>query len=54
MVRIAEERTTREYELYDVAGRPLGRVVQPEGRPKLGPGAATVFLLRPPEAASHE
>jgi hypothetical protein len=46
MVRITSARTTREYEVYDVAGRPLGRVVEPQGLPRLGAGAATVFLDR--------
>ncbi|HEX6107543.1 MAG TPA: hypothetical protein VFZ26_18280 [Gemmatimonadales bacterium] len=35
---------SREYDVYDVAGRPLGRVVDPEGPPRLGVGAATVLL----------
>lgn len=46
MVRIASAAPGREYELYDVGGRHLGRVVEPEGRPRLGPGAATVLLCR--------
>ena len=46
MVRIPSARATREYEVYDVEGRPLGRVVEPDGTPRLGSGAATVFLDR--------
>ena len=41
-------RATREYAVYDVEGKPLGRVVEPEGTPRMGPGAATVFLDRTP------
>ena len=48
MVRISTARTSREYEVYDIDGRHLGRVVEPEGPPRLGPGAATVFLDRSP------
>ena len=48
MVPISSARTSREYEVYDIDGRHLGRVVEPEGPPRLGPGAATVFLDRSP------
>jgi hypothetical protein len=48
MVRIMSARATREYAVYDVEGKPLGRVVEPEGTPRMGPGAATVFLDRTP------
>jgi len=46
MVRITSGRASREYAIYDVEGKQLGRVVEPEGTPRLGAGAATVFLDR--------
>ena len=36
----------KEYELRDVKGRPIGRVVQPSGAPRMGRGAETVLLVR--------
>jgi hypothetical protein len=46
MVKIASPGSEREYEMYDVGGQPLGRVVHPEGPPRLAAGAATVLLHR--------
>ena len=54
MVKIASPGSEREYEVYDVGGRPLGRVMDPAGPPRLGAGAATVLLHRPmAESRSH-
>ena len=47
MVRIASRGLARKYEVYDVGGRPLGRVSDPAGPPRLGAGAAPVLLHRP-------
>jgi hypothetical protein len=47
MVRIASQDSEREYEVYGVGGRPVGRVMDPAGPPRLGAGAATVLLHRP-------
>jgi len=41
-----EARASRDFEVYDVGGRHLGRVSEADGPPRLGPGAATVFLDR--------
>ena len=46
MVKIASPGSEREYEVYDVGGQPLGRVVDAAGPPRLAAGAATVFLHR--------
>ena len=46
MVKIASPGSEREYELYDIGGRPLGWVADPAGPPRLGAGAATVLLHR--------
>jgi hypothetical protein len=46
MVKIASPGSEREYEVYDVRGQPLGRVVDPAGAPRLAAGAATVLLHR--------
>ena len=46
MVKIASPGSEREYEVYDVGGRSLGRVTDPAGPPRLGAGAATVLLHR--------
>lgn len=54
MVKITGPGSEREYEVYDVGGRPLGRVMDPAGPPRLGAGAATVLLHRPHgETMSH-
>ena len=39
-------RGSRDFEVYDVDGRHLGRVVGAAGLPGPGPGGATVFLDR--------
>ena len=46
MVQIASPGSERDYEVYDVGGQPLGRVVHPAGPPRLAAGAATVLLHR--------
>jgi hypothetical protein len=46
MGRNREARASRDFEVYDVGGRHLGRVTEADGPPRLGPGAATVFLDR--------
>jgi hypothetical protein len=50
MVKIASSGSERDYEVYDVGGRALGLVRDPAGPPRLGTGAATVLLHRPPGA----
>lgn len=42
-----------EYELRDQKNRPIGRVVEPCGVPRAGPGAETVLLVRAPARAGH-
>jgi hypothetical protein len=41
-----DARVGRDFEVYDIGGRHLGRVVEAGGLLRLGPGAATVFLDR--------
>jgi hypothetical protein len=54
MVTMATTSPLQAYDVYDVEGRHLGRVVAPEGPPRLGPGAGTVLLLRvAQEHAAH-
>lgn len=35
-----------EHEMRDAAGRPIGRVPHPKGRPRVGRGAGTILLIR--------
>ena len=49
MVMVANARAGRDYEVYDVAGRHLGQVMETDAPPVLGRGAATVLLQRRPE-----
>jgi hypothetical protein len=46
MVMIADAGAGCRYEVYDAAGQHLGRVLESDGPPPLGRGAATVFLQR--------
>ena len=34
------------YTIYDAIGRPIGRVILPRQEPVVGPGHATVLLVR--------
>jgi hypothetical protein len=46
MVQLTRREPVPEYQILDPRGMPIGRVVDPEGPPRLGPGGATVLLLR--------
>lgn len=49
MVWVATPGAGGAYEVYDPGGRLLGRVVDPAGDPRVGPGEATILLRRRPE-----
>ena len=51
MVKLASPGSERKFDVYDVGGRHLGKVVNPVGPPRLGAGAATVLLDRSPHEA---
>jgi hypothetical protein len=46
MVKLTSMGSEREFDVYDVGGQHLGRVVNPAGPPRLGAGAATILLDR--------
>ena len=46
MVQLSKQEPVPVYEVLDVAGRPIGEVVQPAGEPVVGRGAGTVLMLR--------
>jgi hypothetical protein len=46
MVQLRNQEPVTVYEVLDVAGRPIGEVVQPAGEPVMGRGAGTVLLVR--------
>ncbi|HEX6645274.1 MAG TPA: hypothetical protein VF037_11365 [Gemmatimonadales bacterium] len=41
-----ESAPEQTYTIYDMIGRPIGRVVQPKQEPGVGPGQETVLLIR--------
>ena len=46
MVQLSKQEPVPVYEVLDVAGRPIGEVVQPAGEPVVGRGAGTVLMVR--------
>lgn len=46
MVRVAAGDQELIFEVLDSAGRPIGRVVRPRGKPPLGKGMRTILLVR--------
>jgi hypothetical protein len=46
MVQLRKREPMMVYEVLDVAGCPIGEVVQPAGQPVMGRGAGTVLLVR--------
>ncbi len=47
MVQLRTQEPVTVYAVLDGAGRPIGEVVQPAGKPVMGRGAGTVLLVRP-------
>ena len=52
MVQLRRHEPVTAYELTDATGRAIGRIVQPAGTPRTGPGAETVLLIRCPRRES--
>jgi hypothetical protein len=49
MLQLLRREPVVVYKLWDGAGQPIGRVVQPRGKPVMDWGGATVLLIREPE-----
>jgi hypothetical protein len=52
MVQLLRREPVTEYELRDGCGRAIGRVFQPAGTVRTGPGAETVLLIRSPRSGA--
>jgi hypothetical protein len=52
MMQVLRREPVTEYELRDGCGRAIGRVMQPAGILRTGPGAETVLLIRGPRSGS--
>jgi hypothetical protein len=48
MVQLSKQEPVTVYQVLDVAGRPIGEVVQPAGQPVMGRGEGTILLVRRP------
>ena len=46
MVQLTRREPVPEYRILDGVGRPIGRVIDPVGPPRLGRGKETVLLVR--------
>jgi hypothetical protein len=46
MVQLRKQEPVTVYQVLDVAGRPIGEVMQPAGEPVMGRGEGTVLLVR--------
>ena len=46
MVQLRRQEPVTVYQVLDVAGRPIGEVMQPAGEPVMGRGEGTVLLVR--------